>query len=151
MITYEIMGKLPTALPSRLLPRIARECSHTRARTKRGTWLVGLRFVPPKIIRDLNRAYRSQDRPTDVLSFSASEGMAFPKHESQKELGDIVICTSVARANAKRYDRVLTEELVRLIVHGTLHLLGYDHATPAREKRMRSLQEGVLQRVGTGK
>lgn len=148
MITYEVMGKLPIAITPRLLPRIARECSRLRAKTKSNSWQVGLRFVTPKKIQELNRVYRDADCPTDVLSFNMNEGdPSFPKHPS-KELGDIVIAPTVARKGAKRRAIGLREELVRLITHGTLHLLGYDHTNTRKEERMFSIQEGIVERVG---
>jgi probable rRNA maturation factor len=66
------------------------------------------------------------------------------------ELGDIIIAPSVAREGAKRRAIGLTEELVRLIVHGTLHLMGYDHADAKTEERMFSIQEGIVERVMAG-
>lgn len=147
MITYDVIGKLPKSISPRLLPRIARECSGLRAGTKNGTRLIGLQCVSPLKIRELNHVYGGNDRPTDVLSFSVNEGGAFPKQASEEELGDIVIAPTVAREEAKRRSVSIAEELVRLIVHGTLHLLGYDHADARAEKRMFRLQEQIVKRV----
>jgi probable rRNA maturation factor len=148
MITYEVMGKLPPAITPRLLPRIARECSRLRAKTKSDSWQVGLRFVSSSKIQELNRVYRGENCPTDVLSFNVNEGdPSFPKHASEHELGDIAIAPTVARKGAKERAIDLSEELVRLITHGTLHLLGYDHTDSRKEERMFSIQEGIVERV----
>ncbi len=149
MITYDVIGKLPKSIPPRLLPRIARECSRLRAKTKNGSWQIGLQCVPASKIQQLNRVYANENRPTDVLSFSADGDPSFPKQASEKELGDIVIAPAVAREGAKRRSVSPAEEFVRLIVHGTLHLLGYDHSDARKEKRMFSIQESIVKNVLT--
>jgi probable rRNA maturation factor len=78
-----------------------------------------------KTIKELNKKYRDQDRTTDVLSFSQNEG-----EESILEsrlLGDVVISMSTAKKQAAQHDLLLEEEIVLLLIHGTLHLLGFDH------------------------
>ena len=102
-------------------------------------------IVPDSRIRLLNRRYRRKDRATDVLSFPAEE----PGY-----LGDIVIASGVARAQARRAKHSLQTELRVLALHGLLHLLGYDHehdgGRMARvESRLRirgGLREGLIER-----
>lgn len=86
-------------------------------------------FLGPTRMRALNRAHLGHDRPTDVISF----GLPTP---DGRLVGDIYICRAVAAAQAKTHGVPLHEELVRLVVHGTLHVLGHHH--PDGEERTRS-------------
>lgn len=89
----------------------------------------------------LNKAYRGKPGPTDVLSFPVNVAAAF-RRASSKSLGDIAIAPGVARRNAQRYGRTLPDELRILILHGVLHLMGYDHETDSgqMERRERNLR-----------
>lgn len=100
-------------------------------------------------VHQLNRDYRGLDEPTDVLSFSALESqpdaVAFiSAPEMANYLGDVIIAYPVAAAQAPTFGRSVAEELALLAVHGTLHLLGYDHATPAEEAAMWARQAAIL-------
>ena len=94
-----------------------------------------------RLLRRLNREFRGVDRPTDVLSFpdGAREG------DGCRRLGDIAISVEAAAAQAGASGWTLAEVLDRLVVHGVLHLLGYDHETDAGE--MMSLQGRILRRL----
>ena len=99
----------------------------------------------PKI-RALNAAYRNKDKPTDVLSFSQIEGIQMPTVDYH--VGEVIVCGSVAKAQAKRHGFTFKEEIARLTVHGVLHLFGYDHEKSAREaKKMFALQEAILEKL----
>ncbi len=90
-------------------------------------WEAGLLFVAADEMAALNAAHRGSDRPTDVLAFGADDGSA-PRADGEPRLvGDVVICPSVAASNAEAHDRTVDDELALLVVHGALHLLGYDH------------------------
>lgn len=92
-------------------------------------------------LRDLNKRYRNIDKPTDVLSFPMSTDFGI----DEDILGDIAISLDRARAQAKDYGATLVEELSRLAVHGTLHLLGYDHVNGGHQARkMKEREEAVL-------
>jgi probable rRNA maturation factor len=110
-----------------------------------------------------NRLYRGKKGPTDVLSFQADGGRAKPANhkppsarklrsaeisaeDSGVYLGDIAIAPSVARRNARRFARALDEELRVLILHGVLHLEGYDHETDSGEMDRR--ERGLRRRLG---
>ena len=86
-------------------------------------------------IRILNRMYRKKDRPTDVLAFAQREGRLGAR--AGRLLGDIVISIPTARRQAEERGMDLTSELTELLAHGLLHLLGWDHDTPSKERRMR--------------
>jgi probable rRNA maturation factor len=100
--------------------------------TARARRAVGLRgevnvlVAPSAELRRLNRVFRRQDKPTDVLSFPpAARGMA----------GDIAISADIARASARRLGHAVAAELKVLVLHGLLHLAGYDHERDAGEMR----------------
>ena len=86
-------------------------------------------------IRELNRRYRSRDTPTDVLSFPLADEVC------PDLLGDVVISVETLRRQARQRKRSMADELLRLLIHGILHLLGYDHeVSPAEAKRMHRME-----------
>ncbi len=92
-------------------------------------------FVGPRAMRSLNRTYRGKDYATDVLSFVYEDGNA----AGSRLQGDIVIAPAVAFENAHRFGTGAEAEMRKLLVHGILHLLGYDHETDRGEmKRIQS-------------
>jgi len=101
-------------------------------------------FVTDAEIARWNRAYRGKNRPTDVLSFpvdeknSAFRAAAKPISRSrQSYLGDVAIAPAVAQRNAQRFGRTFEDEMRILILHGILHLMGYDHETDAGQMERR--------------
>lgn len=90
-------------------------------------------------IRKLNKTYRGIDKPTDVLSFEQGS-----IHKNTFMLGDIAISAETTRRQAKENSRTLKYEFTLLAIHGLLHLIGYDHATVAQEKKMFSLQSTLV-------
>jgi probable rRNA maturation factor len=109
-------------------------------------------------VRDLNRTYRQIDAPTDVLSFSEQESagedgpaLALPPELAEEMgayLGDIVIAYPYTERQAAAFANPLRSELRLLVIHGTLHLLGYDHDTPEAEARMWAAQDAALASLG---
>jgi probable rRNA maturation factor len=96
-------------------------------------------------VHELNRTYRDTDAPTDVLSFAQDEGDAFARPEgAARHLGDVVISVDTARRQAAEYMVTLQDEVSHLLVHGVLHLLGYDHEEPDDAQAMRLQEERVL-------
>lgn len=96
-------------------------------------------------VRELNRTYRETDAPTDVLSFAQREGDAFAAPEgAAAHLGDVVISVDTARAQASEHAVPLQEEMAHLLVHGVLHLLGYDHEDAEDAAVMRLQEEAIL-------
>lgn len=89
-------------------------------------------FVGPVASRRLNRQYRGKDRATNVLSW------LWPKNgqpRGEEEWGEIVLCPAVIRREAPAYERPYAQHVQRLIEHGLIHLLGFDHETPAEVRR----------------
>ena len=104
-------------------------------------------LVDNEEIHKLNREHRNVDSPTDVLSFPANEGemiAAIP----DGFLGDIIISLERAREQACEYGHSIVRETAFLTVHGTLHLLGYDHMIETEEKEMFALQKEILEGMG---
>ena len=107
---------------------------------------ISISFVEPEEIRALNKQYRGIDSETDVLSFALSDPDEWNAWQKSLPiaLGDIVICTEVARSQADTYGHSLGRELGFLVVHGLLHLSGYDHEEPEDEEIMREAQRKIL-------
>jgi probable rRNA maturation factor len=99
-----------------------------------------IRFVDAKEGRALNQAYRGKDHATNVLSFV---------YETRPVAGDLVICLPVVKREAKAQGKPLKAHLAHMVVHGMLHLQGYDHETGARDAaRMEAREREVLARFG---
>lgn len=96
-------------------------------------------------LQELNRNYLGIDAPTDVLSFPAEE--TDPDSETLY-LGDVILSYERARAQAAAGGHSVEDELQLLVVHGTLHLHGYDHATPVEKAEMWEAQAAILNRLG---
>jgi len=96
-------------------------------------------------IRELNREWRGKDKPTNVLSFPAPEqpGVPGPRH-----LGDLALAFETLEREARDEDKPLADHATHLIVHGTLHLLGYDHETTGEAEIMEALEVKALARLG---
>jgi len=99
-------------------------------------------------IRQLNRDYLGNDAPTDVLAFPASET---DPQTGAPYLGDVLISIPRAEEQARAAHHSLQEEAQVLVVHGVLHLLGYDHANPPEKTRMWKVQTQILTRLGLPK
>ncbi|MBA7648280.1 Endoribonuclease YbeY [subsurface metagenome] len=103
---------------------------------------VSILFCSDAYIKKLNREYRKVDASTDVLAFSMHEGR-FPKVHPEI-LGDVVISLETASHQAKRYRHSLNKEIALLVVHGILHLLGYDHLKKKDKELMRKREKQIL-------
>jgi len=96
-------------------------------------------------MKELNRKYRKKNRVTDVLSFSGEVPSDFVIPSQEKELGEIVLCLPVIKKNAKRMGTTFKRELTLSLIHGILHLLGYEHEkSPALAKKMEERQQYYL-------
>ena len=105
-----------------------------------------LKLVDEATITEFNRRWMGADGPTDVLSFPMDE--LRPGHDGEPAdegiLGDLLLCPQYAAAQAPTYSRSADDEMHLLTIHGILHLLGYDHAEPAEEREMFTLQARLL-------
>jgi probable rRNA maturation factor len=100
-------------------------------------------------VQELNRLYRGRDEPTDVLSFASSEGAFFQESpEAKPSLGEVIVCLAVAEAQAREGERAVTGEVAHLLVHGLLHILGYDHEEPEDGAAMKQREDELLDALG---
>lgn len=105
--------------------------------------VVSLLFCDDARIRDLNRQFRGQDKPTNVLSFPGPEPL-----ETARFLGDIAIAFETVAREAQEQGKSLEQHCRHMIVHGFMHLLGYDHEVDEEAEAMEAMEIRVLQRMG---
>jgi probable rRNA maturation factor len=102
-------------------------------------------FVNDKEIKEINNKYRNINEPTDVISFALNDS----KGHKSNMLGEIFISADTAKRDAKEKGVELSLYVNELVLHGLLHLLGYDHASPTQEKIMFTIQDFLLRAYGT--
>jgi probable rRNA maturation factor len=135
-----LVKKRVRGVESKLLSKIAHRALEVLGLSKVE---LSIALVSDAQIKRLNKLYRNKDKPTDVLSFPIGE-----KVEDWLILGDIVISVDTAKRQAKELGYSLEEELKRLLVHGLVHLLGYDHELGGEEeKKFFELEEFVLKEL----
>ena len=117
-------GRRP-ALPAATVRRVVRAV----LAGERSDADLSITFLGPATMRRLNRRYKGRDEPTDVIAFALDT----PDHRT---VGDVYLCAAVAARQARRHGVSRRQELVRLVVHGVLHVLGYDH--PESDARVHS-------------
>ena len=113
---------------------------------------LGLVITTPERIRELNRCYRRIDRPTDVLAFTMADGDEPEAEPTQfvappddvQHLGEVIISYPQAVRQAQEQAHTAEMELAILVLHGVLHLLGYDHAAPELERLMKARETAIL-------
>ncbi len=116
---------------------------------------VGLVFTDSETVKQLNRDYRGVDEPTDVLAFymlpqkGADDSFALPP-DGVTRLGEVIISYPQAVEQAKEQGHSPERELALLVIHGILHLLGYDHEEPEEESKMRERERELLERCLPG-
>lgn len=103
-----------------------------------------VRLVDEQESHQLNFDYRGKDKPTNVLSFPFEA----PPGVEINLLGDLIICKQVVEQEAKDQDKTLAAHWAHMVVHGALHLLGYDHIDDEEAIEMESLETQILQRMG---
>lgn len=105
---------------------------------------VTVRLVDEQESRELNRDYRGKDKPTNVLSFPFEA----PPGIELDLLGDLIICRQVVEREASEQDKPLKAHWAHMVVHGSLHLLGYDHIEDDQAEEMESLESEIMQGIG---
>ena len=98
-------------------------------------------------IRALNRDFRRMDKPTNVLSFPAA-GLPGENAPGESILGDIALAYETCAREAEEEEKPIADHLAHLVVHGTLHLLGFDHETPDEAEEMEAEEVEILARLG---
>ena len=134
------------SMRGRRAPALAARLARSARRLLRALGLeraeLSVLLVSDREMRRLNHRWRGRDRPTDVLAFAQGEGAAAP----DGLLGDVVISVDTARCQAAERGETLGREGDRLLIHGLLHLLGYDHERSVAEARRMQRRERALAR-----
>lgn len=139
-LELELASELPKSVDKTLLVAV------TNALSERIAGMAGklnLKFLGEKQMIELNQRYASNPEATDVLTFDYREG-----GESSEEIGDIAICLPIARAQAKSANIPLEHEIAWLLLHGALHLAGYDHVNKSEQAKMELSQLDIAKKVG---
>ncbi len=103
---------------------------------KKQDYSISIVFVDEKTITEINKKYRGKNKATDVLSFVDQEVKSFP--EKEKTLGEVIICPS----------QIKKDEIIKVLIHGIVHLLGYDHEKNLKqEKAMKKKEQTILDEV----
>jgi probable rRNA maturation factor len=137
--------------------------ARTPARTRMTDWAaaalgrrgagreIAVRIVAPRESQKLNKQWRGKDQPTNVLSFPAADVRAPIRVTEHVPLGDLVICADVVRQEAERDGKKIEAHWAHMVIHGALHLAGYDHEVGDRERlRMERREIAVLRSFGYG-
>jgi probable rRNA maturation factor len=112
---------------------------------------IAVRVVAARESRNLNKQWRGKDQPTNVLSFPTPPALSRKEAKRRTPLGDLVICAEVVRREAERDGKPVQAHWAHMIVHGALHLVGYDHEASERERlRMERREIAVLRSFGIG-
>jgi probable rRNA maturation factor len=108
-----------------------------------GDMEVSVRVVSTAEMQQLNSEFRDQDKPTNVLSFPAGDLAGLPD-DAARPLGDIVVCAAVVADEAEQQGKAQRDHWAHMIVHGTLHLLGFDHENDSDAAEMEGLEIRIL-------
>jgi probable rRNA maturation factor len=147
----EIDLSLPCASWRRALPavgalaRAAAAAALAQSRKRTGRAELSLVLADDATVRALNARWRGKDAPTNVLAFASDEPPAAGKPVL---LGDVVLAYETVAAEAEAQSKSLADHLRHLVIHGVLHILGYDHNAAAPAKRMEALETRILASLG---
>jgi len=130
---YKTVKKIPVS-SAYIIRVVEAVLSHTKSKGD-----ISVHCIGEKRMHRLNFEHRGKDRPTDVLSFAAREGEIIA--DDRTDIGDIFLCVPYIARQAKDFEVSVREEFTRMLVHGVLHALGYDHITKKQAAIMFPLQE----------
>jgi probable rRNA maturation factor len=132
---------LPQKYLRELIARLSRELLRRRVLSRRQAKLeLTVVFLNPAPARKINQAFRRKDYATDVLSF--------PGEETFGSLGELILCPQVLKRQAKEHGLSFREELTYMLIHGVLHLLGFDHEQSEKEaQKMFRLQDQIFDKL----
>jgi len=146
MLKYEISNLPGKAIDAGLIKKcVLAFNSAAKIRTAKS---FSLAYVDAKTIKKFNRAYRCKDKVTDVLSFAQADS-DFISPGERGDLGEILICLSRAKSQAKEYGWTLDHEVCRLLIHGLAHLIGYEHegVSKKEEEKMVKFESKVMAKI----
>ena len=141
-MTLEVVLRYRTRRPWAPGPASLRRWARLAAGARRGE--LGIRVVGAGESRALNARWRGRDAATNVLSFPAAPELA------GRQIGDIVVCAPVVAREAREQGKALAAHWAHMVVHGTLHLLGFDHERERDARRMEGRERALLARLGLG-
>lgn len=145
MLTLDVFRETVEQSPSDQTLLRAAECALLQSKASpQKHWEAALRIVDTQEMQQLNAKYRNQDRPTNVLSFPAD----LPAGVTLDLLGDIVICAPVVQREAAAQEKPLAAHWDHMLIHGVLHLLGFDHESDAEAIHMELLETQALAILG---
>lgn len=139
-MTLDVLLSYRTRRPWAPAPATLRRWARLAAGRRRGE--LGIRVVGARESRALNARWRGRDAPTNVLSFPAAPDLR------GGQLGDLVVCAPVVAREAREQGKPVAAHWAHMVVHGTLHLLGFDHQRPADARRMEGRERALLARLG---
>jgi probable rRNA maturation factor len=135
-VTLAVLLQYRTRRPWAPAPATLRRWARLAAGRRRGE--LGIRVVGSRESRALNERWRGRAKPTNVLSFPGDGRL----------IGDIVVCAPVVAREARAQGKALSAHWAHMVLHGTLHLLGFDHARAADARRMERRERALLARLG---
>ena len=141
-MTLEVVLRYRTRRPWAPGPASLRRWARLAAGARRGE--LGIRVVGAGESRALNARWRGRDAATNVLSFPAAPELA------GRQIGDIVVCAPVVAREAREQGKALAAHWAHMVVHGTLHLLGFDHERERDARKMEGRERALLARLGLG-
>ena len=119
--------------------------------TEKYAYTLNINLVDEANIKKINQEYRKKNKATDVLSFPLQENLRGGKYDNfleELELGDIFVCDSICEKQASEFSITFIEEFLHLVVHGFLHVCGYDHEkSETEEKLMEGFEEEILAEI----
>jgi len=139
-MTLEVVLRYRTRRPWAPGPRTLRRWAQLAAGGRRGE--LGIRVVGSREGRALNERWRRRAHATNVLSFPAAPELG------GRQIGDIVVCAPVVAREAREQGKALAAHWAHMVVHGTLHLLGFDHQRAPDARRMEVRERALLARLG---
>lgn len=109
---------------------------------------LSVRLVDKSESQSLNHQYRGKDKPTNVLSFPFEQPQGLPSEAQLPLLGDLVVCADIVAQEASEQSKTLHAHWAHMLIHGTLHLLGFDHIIDAEAEEMEALEIQILSSLG---
>jgi probable rRNA maturation factor len=143
MFTFNFVSPAWFTYDKKIVDEIRRIISKVVEKAQK--WTLNLVFVEPNSIKNLNNKYRNKDSVTDVLSFHYFE--TFDQLKKTDIAGEIVFCEEKIVLQWKEYGLWTEKEFYKLLIHSTLHILGYDHEADEEYEKMKELEERVWESI----
>ena len=109
---------------------------------------LNLSFISSEEMQLLNKTYRNKDKPTNVLSFELPKN--FPVGNEKTLIGEIALCEEIIYEESKKYKKIFENRLKHMIIHGLLHLIGFDHIKKEEENKMESIEKKIMKSISAG-